>query len=140
MKKYDVICPYCGAKAQYRPANIIFGKKPEFTGRHYYICSNWPKCDAYVAAHQADKRPMGSLANGDLRHKRLVAHRELNKLQHTSGMSKWAVYVWLAAKMGLTSEQAHIGKFTEQQCDQAIRLCREGTRKARKESARREVC
>lgn len=139
MKKYDVKCPYCGASARLKPANFLFGKKPEYTGKHYYVCGNFPKCDSYVAAHHADKRPMGFLANGKLRQKRKTAHIELNKFQHTSGMTKWAVYVWLAAKMGLNEEQTHIGKFTESQCDLAIRLCREGSRNARKKAAIQEV-
>lgn len=139
MKKYDVKCPYCGVPARLRPANFLYGKRPEYTGKHYYVCTNYPVCDAYVAAHHADKRPMGFLANGKLRQKRKIAHIELNKFQHTSGMTKWAVYVWLAAKMGLNEEQTHIGKFTENQCDQAIQLCRQGTRNSRKHNMHLDV-
>ena len=125
MKKYDVICPYCGAKAELRPANVIYGRNERSNGEHLYVCRNYPKCDAYVAAHHASKKPMGSLANGDLRHLRKIAHIELNKFQHRSGMTKWAAYVWLAAKLGLTSEETHIGKFSENLCKETIRLCRQ---------------
>mgnify|MGYP002508141294 CR=1 FL=1 len=34
---------------------------------------NWPSCDAYVSAHRKDRRPMGTLANSELRHKRILA-------------------------------------------------------------------
>ena len=139
MKKYNVNCPYCGAPARLKPANFLFGSRPQYAGKHFYVCNNYPVCDSYVAAHQADRRPMGSLANGKLRHKRKIAHVELNKFQHASGMTKWAVYVWLAAKMGLNEEQTHIGKFNEQQCEQAIRLCKEACRNSRKIRTRQEV-
>ena len=139
MKKYEVICPYCGAKAELRPANAIYGRNDRSNGKHLYVCRNYPKCDAYVAAHHASKKPMGSLANGDLRHLRKVAHIELNKFQHRSGMTKWAAYVWLAAKLGLSSEEAHIGKFSEDLCKQTIRLCRQGAKQAKKEKKVREV-
>ena len=35
MKKYDVKCPYCGAPARLKPANFLYGKRPEYTGKHY---------------------------------------------------------------------------------------------------------
>lgn len=132
MKKYNMKCPYCGTKAILRPANFIHGKNESSYGKHLYVCANWPACDAYVAVHHASKQPMGTLANGDLRHKRLVAHRELNAFRKISGMSKWAVYVWLAAKLGLTSEEAHIGLFTEDMCDWTIRLLRQEKKRAEK--------
>ena len=37
--------------------------------------------------------PMGTLANGDLRHKRILAHRALKKLQQDCHMEKWEVYI-----------------------------------------------
>ena len=54
--------------------------------------------------------PMGTLANGDLRHKRILAHRALKKLQQDCHMEKWEVYIWLQAKLGLDAHQTHIGK------------------------------
>lgn len=137
MKKHEVICPYCGAKAELRPANFIYGRNERSNGEHLYVCRNYPKCDAYVAAHHASKKPMGSLANGDLRHLRKIAHIELYKFQYRSGMTKWAAYVWLAAKLGLTSDETHIGKFSEEQCKKTIHLCREYV--LRSKGNRREV-
>lgn len=67
---------------------------------------------------------MGTMANGDLRHKRILAHRALQKLQKERHMDKWAVYVWLQAKFNLDERQAHIAMFSEQMCDQVISLCR----------------
>ena len=43
-------------------------------------------CNAYVSAHERTLLPMGTLANGDLRHKRILAHRALKKLQQDCHM------------------------------------------------------
>ena len=67
---------------------------------------------------------MGTMANRSLRHKRILAHQALKRLQRERHMDKWAVYVWLQAKLGLDESQAHIVMFSEQMCEQVITLCR----------------
>lgn len=74
MKKLHVRCPYCGAKATLRPASAVYGNAAKTDG-YLYVCDRYPKCDAYVAAHRKSKLPMGTLANGDLRNKRIQAHK-----------------------------------------------------------------
>lgn len=122
-KTYKPQCPYCGAFAVCRPAATVYGHDTIDRQSYLYICSNWPSCDAYVGAHKNDHRPMGTLANGSLRHKRILAHRALEKLQKERRMDKWAAYVWIQANFGLDREHAHIGMFTEKMCDRLISLC-----------------
>ncbi len=123
MKTHTVICPYCNAPAVLRPAQYVHGNSPIAAGKHLYVCSNWPKCDAYVSAHNNNKQPMGILANGDLRHKRILAHRALNQYRKLMHMEKKEAYLWLQAKLGKTREQVHIACFTEEMCDKVISLC-----------------
>ena len=123
-KTYQIYCPYCGASAVCRPAGTVYGTDTIDHKSYLYLCSNWPFCDAYVSAHKTDRRPMGTLANGSLRHKRILAHQDLEKLRKERHMDKWASYVWLQAKLGLDEHHAHIGMFSEQLCDQVISLCR----------------
>lgn len=66
---------------------------------------------------------MGTLANSNLRHKRILAHRALKELQVSRSMEKWAAYLWLQGKLGLPEAQTHIGLFSEQMCDKVITLC-----------------
>ena len=120
---YQIYCPYCGAPAVCRPSSTVYGADTIDRKSYLYICSNWPSCDAYVSAHKTDRRPMGTLANGNLRHKRILAHQALEKLQKERHMDKWASYVWLQTKLGLDAHHAHIGMFSEQLCDQVISLC-----------------
>ena len=70
---------------------------------------------------------MGTLANGDLRHKRILAHRALEQLRQSRHMEKWEVYIWLQAKLGLDERQTHIGQFSEWMCDEVVRLCRQAS-------------
>lgn len=124
-KQIQIKCPYCGAKAVLRPASVVYGTNLNEKGRHIYLCSNWPACDAYVSAHKTSLLPMGTLANGELRHKRILAHRALSAFQQRRHMEKWAVYLWLEMQLGLGREEAHIGQFSEGQCEQVMKLCRQ---------------
>lgn len=135
MKNYRLNCPYCGAPAVCRPASTVYGNSVRNKGSYLYLCSHWPACDSYVAAHKQDKRPMGTLANASLRRKRILAHRALEEFRRNRHMEKWAVYVWLQGKLGLSPEQAHIGMFSEKQCGQVIALCRQSQKTQCQESA-----
>ena len=134
-KPFQIKCPYCGAKAVLRPASYVYGASLTEKGRHLYLCSNWPACDAYVSAHKSTLLPMGTLANGTLRHKRILAHRALDELQRHRHMDKWAAYLWLQMQLGLSSEEAHIGLFSAGQCELVIKLCRRAVNPPRQLSA-----
>lgn len=123
MKQPTVKCPYCGARAVRRPASAVYGAAARDPGAYLYVCARYPICDAYVAAHQKTGLPMGTLANGNLRHKRIEAHRAFNRLWRDGYMDKWQAYKWLQAKLGLSERQAHIAMFSEYMCDQVIELC-----------------
>lgn len=123
VQAYKINCPYCGAPAVLRPASTVYGKNTIDSGSYLYLCTHWPACDSYVSAHKKSRKPMGTLANGRLRHKRILAHRALTRLQKSRHMDKWAAYLWLQAALGLDTSHAHIGMFSEQICDQVISLC-----------------
>ena len=116
-------CPYCGGLAVLRPAEYVYGERNLNPDNYLYVCSGYPSCDSYIGVHKKSMRPMGTLANGDLRHKRILAHRALEHLQQSRHMEKWEVYIWLQAKLGLNDQQAHIGMFSDGMCDEVIRLC-----------------
>lgn len=134
-RTYSIHCPYCGAPAVCRSASAVYGTGTIDPKSYLYLCSNWPSCDAYVYAHKKDCRPMGTLANGTLRHKRILAHRALEKLRKERHMDKWAAYLWLQTRLGLDPNHAHIGMFSEQMCDHVISLCRTPASPPRKTAA-----
>ena len=68
---------------------------------------------------------MGTLANGDLRHKRIEAHRALNKVVQAGIMTKHGAYIWLQNKLCLREKDMHIAKFSLYYCEETIRVCNE---------------
>lgn len=124
MKQMQIKCPYCGSKAVYRPASMVYGKLTKDRDAHLYVCSRWPACDSYVNAHKKSRQPMGTLANGNLRHQRIMAHKALSDLQKYRGMDTWAAYLWLQMNLNLSPEQTHIGMFSEEMCGRVISICR----------------
>lgn len=125
MKQKRMKCPYCGSAVVRRPATMVYGEATINKSTHLYVCSRWPGCDAYVYAHKNSGLPMGTLANGSLRHKRILAHRALSDLQKHYGMNRSMSYLWLQVNFDLTPGQAHIGKFSEEMCERVISKCRQ---------------
>ena len=123
MKQTRIHCPYCGSLATLRPASVIHGLSDISAGTYLYVCRRWPACDAYVTADRRTKQPLGTLANGDLRHKRIQAHRAFDRLWRSGLMSKREAYQWMQTEFGLHKDQAHIAQFGAYMCDRLIRAC-----------------
>ncbi|MCI8472560.1 MAG: hypothetical protein HFE65_05595 [Clostridiales bacterium] len=124
MKRVNIHCPYCGAKASLRPTRTVYGDNDKTEG-YLYVCDRYPKCDAYVGAHKHNKLPMGTLANGDLRNKRIQAHKAFDWIWKSGLMTKWQAYKWMQGKLALPEQDAHIAKFSEYMCNQLITACNE---------------
>ena len=116
------ICPYCGRTAVLRPAEYVHGENIINQGENLYVCSGYPECNAYVGVIRGTRKPKGTLADGDLRHKRILAHRLLNQITDQGIMGRDAVYQWLAVRLGLSYEDTHIGYFSADLCDKSIDL------------------
>lgn len=124
MKQKKIIrCPYCGRPAVLRPASEIY-KNQNRTG-YVYTCSNYPACDAYVGTHPGTKIPLGTLANAALRKKRVETHQIFDQLWKNKIFSRNDAYRWLADTLGIPSQYAHIGLFSDFYCDRTIWECRQ---------------
>ena len=123
MKRVNINCPYCGSRALLRPASVVYGERATDPAAPYYVCARYPACNSYVAAHRATRLPMGTLADADLRRKRIQAHAAFDRLEKNGLMSKRQAYLWLQAKLNLPEQDAHIGKFSTFRCEQVIQLC-----------------
>lgn len=123
-KKSKVLkCPYCHSVAVLTPASRIYGEGTK--EKWLYVCSNYPKCDAYVGVHKGTTIPLGTLANGNLRNKRIQAHRMFDLIWRYRIMDRKNAYRWLSEKFGIPIEYAHIGAFSEYMCDQLIEACKD---------------
>ena len=102
-----VRCPYCGALADLRPAAEIY--HDDSRDDLLYVCRK--------------KQPMGPLANGDLRHLRIRAHRAFDRVWQCGVMTRDAAYRWMADYFCIPLHEAHIGQFSEYRCQQLIQKC-----------------
>ena len=124
MKRVNIKCPYCGSRALLRPASVVYGERAADPAAPYYVCARYPACNSYVAAHRATRLPMGTLADAELRRKRIQAHAAFGRLEKNGLMSKRQAYLWLQAKLDLPEQEAHIAKLSAFRCEQVIQLCK----------------
>lgn len=95
-----VYCDYCGRETEYVDSKVIYGKS---YGK-IYLCRN---CMAYVGVHKGTDKPLGRLANAELRNWKKAAHAVFDPLWKYGRFRghRNAAYAWLAQKMGLPVER-----------------------------------
>lgn len=133
-----VLCPYCGAAAQH-----ILSSAEIYRGRDYgpmWVC--W-RCEAWVGCHKGTDRPLGRLANKDLRDWKVKAHaafdplwkRNLEKRRqergpdYPQGAARGSGYKWLAEQLGIPQKDCHVGLFDVEMCKRVVDICTPFTRR-----------
>ena len=96
-------CPYCRKEAEWVENKAIYGRN---YGKSYmtYFCKT---CDAYVGCHQNTRRPLGTMANKELREWRVKAHTNIDAYWKEKGMPRAEVYRLLKEKLG---RKIHVGE------------------------------
>lgn len=122
-KQKRITCPYCGAHAVLQKGSFVYGDREK--EEYLYVCSNYPACDSYVGVHAGTKKPKGTLANAELRNKRIKTHKIFDQVWKSNLMTKKEAYRWMTYVMGLSFEMGHIGKFSEYRCDELMRICKD---------------
>jgi hypothetical protein len=87
--------------------------------RVFYRCN---PCDAYVGCHPGTDKPLGSLANRNLRNQRQQAHAVFDRIWKEGFKTRSQAYTWLGKKLKLTWKQFHIALFDEATCQKVIQL------------------
>lgn len=107
VKEHDLNC-LCGAKMRLKPSKYGY----------FYGCETYPSCEISVGAHQATGEPLGTPADKETKAARIKAHNAFDQLW-MGGPINWKrtdCYSWMQRTMGLPEDQAHIGRFTKEQC------------------------
>ena len=120
----EVICPYCQTPTKFVGGKTVYGFRasPEQIKRNYYHCA---PCNAHVGTHRGTTIPYGIPANAELRHKRSKVHSVFDKLWTNKMTARQIAYFWLAIKMQIPTDDAHIGMFNDEQCERAMKLLKE---------------
>jgi hypothetical protein len=126
-------CPYCGRDA----VLVISGPRYRPQYGPYWTCE---PCDARVGVHRGTFRPLGRLANSELRAARIAAHEAFDPLWHRAAsaypdrrnnrnvlkrIGRTRAYQWLADRLGIPISACHIGEFDVGQCMRVVQLIAE---------------
>lgn len=111
-----VFCPYCEQRAKFVDSKVIYGRS---YGMVYYC----KPCDAYVGVHKGTDKPLGRLANKELRRWKNAAHAAFDPVWQTGRMKRPQAYKWLSEQMGYAPEKTHIGMFDVHECKRVIQIC-----------------
>jgi hypothetical protein len=124
----ELLCPYCGNVARLTAGEEIYPHRADLHSRHFWACM---PCCAWVGCHPGTKRPLGRLANAELRRLKQAAHaafdplwqRKIVRDRCSKGEARTAGYLWLAKRMGIHPDNCHIGQFDEARCKAVIEIC-----------------
>ncbi|KZX00100.1 hypothetical protein JL49_13495 [Pseudoalteromonas luteoviolacea] len=119
MEGITPICGYCGRFSKKVSGREIYPHRPDLFKKTFYTCQN---CDAYVGCHKGTDKPMGRLANAQLRTEKSNAHRTFDQLWRNGHMKRQDAYKWLAKKLGVNGKDCHIGMFDVETCKKVVRI------------------
>src|SRR3990167_4955926 len=113
MKK--IICPYCNKPAKWVENSEIYGRN---YGRSYmmWYCR---KDNAYVGCHNNTKRPLGTMANRELREWRKKAHSHIDPIWQSGELARAQVYARLTKAFG---KQIHVGESDIETCKRILEV------------------
>ena len=127
-------CPYCKKQAPLVESAVAYGGRDY--GRLVYYCEG---CDASVGCHAGTMKPLGSMANAELRRLRVAVHRVFDPIyeklhaarqrkdpKYSKSKARRDCYARLAQRMGMRAEACHIANFDVDQCKRAIEIIRSG--------------
>src|SRR5882724_1641951 len=106
-------CPYCGAPAVWCENKAIYGRN---FGKSY-MCWLCKACDAYVGCHSNTQRPLGTMANKELRDWRIKAHAAIDPIWQREILTRKQVYQELKTHF---RREIHIGESDVIQCQAII--------------------
>jgi hypothetical protein len=119
-----VICPYCEKPAKLVTGAQMYPYRPDLADLRFWDCR---PCDAYVGCHKNGSgygdgtRPLGRLANAELRDAKQMAHRFFDQLWKSGGMKRGSAYAWLADELRIPKQDCHIGMFDVQRCKDVVK-------------------
>lgn len=121
-----MICPYCNNEAQLVSGEVVYPHRPDLYDKHFWVCV---PCDARVGCHDGTTKPLGRLANAELRQAKMAAHAAFDPLwqrwKALTGLPRSKAYAWLAQQLGIPHKDCHIGMFDVDQCERVVQVCLE---------------
>lgn len=88
-------------------------------------------CQAWVGCHPGTEKPLGRLADAQLRAAKQAAHAAFDPLWKrvvdvgaaSKTKARKTAYRWLAAQLGISPRHTHMGHMDLEQCRRVIEIC-----------------
>ncbi len=121
-----LLCSYCGTPTE------LLKTSEEIYGKDYGPLYRCPIGCGWVGCHRGTCKPLGRVANKELRLAKQEAHAAFDPLwrakidQHgcRPKEARKAGYQWLAGQLGINSDVCHIGMMTVEGCRRVVDVCR----------------
>jgi hypothetical protein len=119
-------CPYCDSD----PILYRLGEQGYPYGKDYGPVWTCVPCGAWVGCHPGMDKPLGRLADTELRRAKMRAHvffdpiwqEEIKRTHCTKSHARRKAYEWLSVQMDIPS--AHIGNMDVDECRKVVQLCK----------------
>lgn len=117
---HNPTCPYCEATSAFVGGDTIYPHRPDLHSKVFFHCE---PCDAYVGCHPNTEKPLGRLANAELRRAKMDAHKAFDHTWKNGSLSRPQAYAWLAKKLDIPGDDCHIGMFNVKMCKRVVEAC-----------------
>lgn len=124
------VCPYCGKTAILVDGAALYPTHTRLHEQKFWACI---PCQAWVGCHKNSRHhaPLGRLADAKLRRAKINCHAVFDSLWRAEvkvsgcsiGDARGSGYKWLAEQMGIDRRECHIGMFSLERAEQAIKIC-----------------
>jgi len=115
----SIICPYCDNPATFATGKEIYPYRKDLYSKNFWRCE---PCGAYVGCHKGTDKPLGRLANKELRDAKIKAHSLFDPLWKEKKMSRTYAYKWLSERLNIDTNKCHIGMFDVEMCNKVIEI------------------
>lgn len=113
-----VQCDYCRYAAPLMTGEVVYPHRKDLAKLNFYRCD---PCDAQVGCHRGTIKPLGRLANKELRSHKSLAHAAFDVIWKDGHMTRTEAYAWLADMIGVIPSKCHMGMFDVNKCQRVVR-------------------
>lgn len=114
----DPACIECGSIANLVTGKRIYPHRPDLHHKLFYLC----QCGAYCGCHPNTTLPLGFPCGAATRKARSAAHAAFDPLWRQGSWSRAGAYQWLAARLGISPEDCHIGMMTQERALRVVQI------------------
>ncbi|PHS06388.1 MAG: hypothetical protein COA78_14315 [Blastopirellula sp.] len=124
MDRHAPNCLHCDIPTRKATGGIIFPRRPDLRKLIFWVCV---ECGARCGCHKKSSRPLGLPTGESTRQARSRLHKIMdpywqNESKGNRGMRRAHLYRMLRTGLGLPDDEAHVGRFSIEQCVEAEKV------------------